>query len=174
VAIMPTSDIRFAHQLLGPVHLLAVLPKKHRLARRGVIEIGELVEEPLLLMQREYAVRRWFDVACQAAHMVPRVLMECTTAYTLIELAAVGYGIAVVASTALIRNPELSAVALVNRGVSIGQWSRACWDPQRLMPPYGERFIGELVSYCRHSYPGREFVRRAPALVRPKMPPRQR
>jgi LysR family cyn operon transcriptional activator len=174
VAIMPVSDSRFAHRLLGPVHLLAVLPKKHRLGRRAVIEIIELAEEPLLLMQREYAGRQWFDAACQAVHVVPRVLMECTTAYSLIELAAVGYGIAVVASTALIRNPELRAVALVNRGVSIGQWSRVCWDPQRLMPPYGERYIDELVSYCRRSFPGREFVRRAPALARPKLPPPQR
>ena len=168
VAIMPASDSRFAQRLLGPVHLLAVLPKKRRLGRRGVIEITELAEEPLLLMQREYAGRQWFDAACQAAHMAPRVLMECTTASSLIELAAVGYGVAVVASTSLIRNPELRAVALVNRGVSIGQWSRACWDPQRLMPQYGERFIDELVAYCRHSFPGREFVRRAPALARPK------
>src|SRR5205809_198411 len=86
---------RVCHRLLGPVHLLAVLPKNHRLGRRAVIEITELAEEPLLLMQREYAGRQWLDAACQAAHVVPRVLMECTTAYSLIELAAVGYGIAV-------------------------------------------------------------------------------
>jgi LysR family cyn operon transcriptional activator len=175
VAIMPArDDSRFAHRLLGPVHGLAVLPKKHRLGRRAVIEITELAEEPLLLMQRGYGLREWFDAACETAHVVPRVLMEGTNAYTLIELAAVGYGVAVVGSTSLIRNPELRAVALVNRGVSIGQWSSVCWDPQRLMPPYGERFIDELAAYCRHSYPGREFFRRAPALARPQLPPRQR
>jgi LysR family cyn operon transcriptional activator len=174
LAIMTMRDSRFAWRLLGPVHILAVLPKKHRLARRAVIDITELAGEPLLLMQREYAGRQWFDAACQAAHVAPRVLMEGTNAYTLLELAAVGYGVPIINSTALIRNPELRAVAMVNRGVSIGEWSRACWDPQRLMPPYGERFIDELVSHSRHSFPGREFFRRAPALVRPKMPARQR
>jgi len=174
VAITTACDSRFAWRLLGPIHVLAVLPKKHRLARRAVIEIAELAEEPLLLMQREYSARQWFDAACQAAHVAPRVLMEGTNAYTLLELAAVGYGVPIVNSTALIRNPELRAVAVVNRAVSIGEWSRACWDPQRLMPPYGERFIDELVSYSRHSFPGREFFRRAPAPVRPKMPARQR
>jgi len=174
VTIMPTSDVRFARRLLGPVHLLAVMPKKHRLSRRPFIEIAELAEEPLLLMQRDFAGRQWFDVACQGVHVVPRVLMECASAYTLIELAAVGYGVAVVASVSLIRNPELHAAALVNRGVSIGRWSNVCWDPQRLMPPYGEQFIDELVAYARHSYPGREFIRRAPPLARPKVPPRKR
>jgi LysR family cyn operon transcriptional activator len=174
VALMPASDDRFAHRLLGPTHALAVLAKKHRLGRRAVIEISELADEPLLLMQRGYAVRGWFDAACETAHVVPRVLLESTNAYTLIELAAVGYGVAVTASTSLIRNPELRAAPLVNRGVSVGQWSRVCWDPQRLMPRYGELFIDELALYARRSYPGREFFRRAPALARPKAPRRRR
>jgi len=102
--------------------------------------------------------------------VTPRLLMEGTTAYTLMDLAAVGYGIVIVNSTASIRNPELRAVALVNRGVPIGLWIAACWDPQRLMPPYGERFIDEIVAYARRFFPGREFSRRLPALARPKLP----
>jgi len=167
VAVAWALNDRFARRPLGPNHALAVLPKNHRLARRPVIEIAELADEPLLLMQRGYSVREWFDAACQAAHVVPRVLIECTSGYTLLELAAVSYGVAVVASTSLIRNPELRAAALVNRGRSIGQWSNVWWDPQRLMPPYGEQFIDELVAYARHSFPGRQFFRRAPALPRP-------
>ena len=170
MATMAIRDGRFVGRLLGPIHVLAVLPKKHPLGRRAVMEITELAEEPLLLMQPGYGAREWFDAACETAHVVPRVLMEGTTAYTLLELAAVGYGIAVVNSTALIRNPELRAVALVNRGASIGQWTSVCWDPQRLMPPYGEPFIEELVSYARRAFPGRAFFRRAPELARPNEP----
>jgi LysR family transcriptional regulator, cyn operon transcriptional activator len=170
VAIMAARDGRFAQRLLGPLHALAVLPKKHRLGRRAVIEITELAEEPLLLMQREYAVREWFDAACETAHLLPRVLMEGTNAFTLIELAAVGYGVAVVSSSSLMRNPELRAAVLVNRGAPIGRWTTVSWDPQRLMPPYGQRFIDELVAYSRHSFPGRNLIRRAPPLPKPKLP----
>ena len=170
LATMAASDTRFAHRLLGPIHVLAVLPKKHRLSRRPAIEITELAQEPLLLMHRGYGAREWFDAACQVAHVSPRVLMEGTTAYTLMELAAVGYGVAIINSTALIRNPELRAVALLNRGAPIGLWTAACWDPRRLMPSYGERFIDELVSYARRSFPGREFSRRVAAPARPKLP----
>jgi LysR family cyn operon transcriptional activator len=171
LAIMAARDGRFAHRLLGPVHVLAVLPKKHRLGRRAVIEVAELAEEPLLMMQHGYAVREWFDAACETAHVVPRVLMEGTNAFTLIELAAVGYGVAVVSSTSLIRNSQLRVVVLVNRGASIGRWTTVGWDPQRLMPSYGQRFIDELVAYSRHSFPGRELSRHAP-LARPKLPAR--
>jgi len=170
LATMGARDDHFARRLLGPVHALAVLPKKHRLGRRSVIELTELAEEPLLLMHRGFGVREWIDAAFQAAHVTPRILMEGTSAFTLVELAAVGYGVAVVGSTALIRNPELRAAALVNRGVSIGQWSTICWDPQRLLPPYAERFVDEFVAYAHRSFPGRQFLRRAPALARPKLP----
>jgi DNA-binding transcriptional LysR family regulator len=169
LATMATADSRFARRLLGPVHLLAVLPKKHRLGRRATIEIAELAEEPLLLMQRGYGAREAFDAACQTANVAPHVLMEGTVGGTLLDLAAEGHGVAVINSTALIRNPELRAVTLANRGVSVGQWMMVCWDPRRLMPPYGQQFIDEVASYARRSFPGREFNRRAPLPARPKL-----
>jgi LysR family transcriptional regulator, cyn operon transcriptional activator len=169
VAVIALRDGRFAQRLLGPIHVLAVLPKKHPLGRYAVIDVTQLSQEPLLLMQREFAVREWFDVACATVQVMPRILMEGTNAFTLIELAAVGYGIAVVSSSSVIRDPALRAAVLVNRGASIGRWQTVSWDPQRLMPPYGQQFIDELVAYCRRSYPGREFFRRAP-LARPNEP----
>jgi LysR family cyn operon transcriptional activator len=169
LAILARVDSRFARRLLGPVHLLAVLPKKHPLGRRVTVEIDEVVREPLLLMQRGYGAREMFDAACETAHVTPRVVMEGTVGGTLLDLAAEGYGVAVINSTALIRNPKLRAVVLVNRGVAIGQWMMVSWDPQRLMPPYGEQFIDDVVLYARRSFPGRSFNRRAPLPARPKM-----
>jgi DNA-binding transcriptional LysR family regulator len=168
LATLARVDSRFARRMLGPLHLLAVLPKRHRLGRRATMEIDELAEEPLLLMQHGYGAREMFDAACQTAHVTPRVMMEGTVGGTLIDLAAEGYGVAVINSTALIRHPELRGVVLVNRGVAVGQWMMVCWDPQRLMPPYGQQFIDDVVSYARRSFPGRGFNRRAPLPQLPK------
>ena len=129
-----------------------------------------MVDQPLLLMQREYGSRTWFDGACAMAQVTPRVLMECTTAHTLIELAAVGYGVAVVPSTSMIRNPKLRAVPIVHRGASIGQWSTICWNPRRTLPPHAEQFVSEIVAHSRRAFPGREFLRHAPPLPKPKEP----
>jgi len=82
----------------------------------------------------------------------------------------VAYGVAVVPSTAIIRSNKLRALPLVLRGTSIGEWSTVCWDPQRQMPPYVEQFVHELLAHARRSLPGREFLRRAPPLARPKEP----
>lgn len=125
----------------------------------------------MLLMQRDYGSRAWFDAACEMARVKPRVLLESTTAYTLIELAEVDYGVAVIPSTSIVRSQKLRAVPLVHRGTSIGQWSTVCWDPQRQAPRYVEQFVHELVAHALRSFPGREFLRRAPPLPRPTESP---
>ncbi len=169
LTIMPAGP-GFSRRLLGPVHALAVLPNTHPLARRKVAEVRALADEPLLLLQREYGSRAWFDAACEFAQVTPRILMECTTAHTLIELAAVDHGIAIVPSTATIRNPRLRALPVVHRGVSFGQWSTVCWDPRRFLPSYVEQFVDELVAHARRSFPGREYLKHAPPLAKPNLP----
>ena len=170
LAIMPAGDQRFDGRLLYPVHALAVVPDGHELAARAVLEVGELSDRSILLLRREFGSRAWFDAACEIAHVKPRVRLESAAPQTLIELAAVGYGVAVLPSTVAIRGAGVRAVPLVQRGTSLGRWSMVAWDGQRLLPRYAERFVDELVVYVRRGHPGREFTRRAPPLPRPKVP----
>jgi hypothetical protein len=94
------------------------------------------------------------------------VLLESAAPHTLIALTRVGYGVAVVPSTVRIPG-DVRAVGLVQRGGSIGRWLTIAWDARRSLPAYGEQFGDELVRYCRHDYPGRDLIRRAPPLPRP-------
>ena len=57
LACMPAGDPRFQGRLLMPMHLLLVLPRKHRLGRHRAVEIAELAEEPLLVLQSKFASR---------------------------------------------------------------------------------------------------------------------
>jgi LysR family cyn operon transcriptional activator len=161
-------DDRFHSRLLYPVHDFAVLPEKHRLSRRRTLDVAELAEEPLLLLDRSFGSRQWFEAACSVAHIRPRMLMESAAPHSIIALAGAGYGIAVVPSTVLIANASVRAVPLLHRGASIGRWLTIAWDPQRLLAPYAEQFVKMLAAHCQRSYPGREVIRRAPALPRPK------
>jgi DNA-binding transcriptional LysR family regulator len=170
VAIMPASGARFPGRLLFPIHALAVSSNKHRLGRSGVVDIVEVVNEPLLLLQPEFGSRASFDAACEIAQVNARVLLECTAAHTLIGLAAVGYGVAIVPSTTMIQDQRLRAVPLLLRGASIGYWEAVCWDPRRLAPPYVEPFVNELAAHARSACPGGKFLRRAPPLPKPGEP----
>jgi LysR family cyn operon transcriptional activator len=167
VAIMPAGEERFKGRLLYPMHVLAVLPLKHRLSRRVVLEVAELAEESLLRLAPGFASHSWFEAACQIAHVRPRVLLESVAPQTLIALAEAGHGIAVVPSPVRIRSTGVRAAVLVHRGVPIGRWTVAGWDPLRFLPTYAEQFVEQLIVHCRQGYPGREFVRRAPALPKP-------
>jgi len=168
LALMAVDDDRFRYRLLYPTYGVAVLPEGHRLSGRRTLDVAELAEEPLLLLRGGFASRDWFDTACSVARIQPRVLLESATPHAAIALARIGYGIAIVPSTVQIPHERVRAVPLVQRGVPIGRWLRIGWDPQRFLAPYAERFVEELVSYCKQKHPGQEFTRRALRLPRPK------
>jgi DNA-binding transcriptional LysR family regulator len=165
-----SAPTRFHDRLLYPMHLVAVLEAAHRLARRAVLDLTELADEPLLLTRSGFGSREWFDAACQVAQIRPRVLLESAAPATLVALAAADYAIAILPSNAHVPPRIVRAVPLVYRGASLGRWAHIAWDPQRFLAPYAKQFVDELAAYCRREYPGRDVIRRAPRLPPPREP----
>ena len=64
-------------------------------------------------------------------------------------------------------------VPLVHRGAPIGRWAVVTWNPRRFLAPYAKYFITELVASTRRGYPGRNLMRRTPALPEPPSPARR-
>ena len=75
---------------------------------------------------------------------------------------------AIVPSNVQLPPGRYRALPVTCRGTSIGRWSVVAWDPQRFLASYAEQFIAELEAHCRHAYPGRNLVKRAPPMPRPK------
>ena len=167
LALMPAGDARFEQRALAPVYVLAVMPPSHPLGRQALLEVVELADIKLLLPRPDFGSRVWFDAACQIAHVHPRVLLESGAPHTLIALASVGYGVAIVPSNAQIPRTGVRAVPVLLRGTPIGRWVAVSWDPQRFLAPYAVDFAEELRAHTRRGYPGRHFTRRAPPLPRP-------
>ena len=163
-----TEGTRYQIQPIHPIHLIAAISADHRLGRRATLEIAELAEEPLLLTQRGFGSRAWFDIACQMASIKPRVLLESAAPHTVVALAATNYGIGILPSNALASPACVRVLPLAHRGVPIGKWQCAAWDPRRFLAPYARQFVAEIAAFCRRSYPGRDLTRRAPRLPRPK------
>src|SRR6185436_6538306 len=115
LACMSAGDQRFESRLLAPMHLLAMLQKHHRLARHRALEIGELADEPLLALQDRFASREWFDDACRAARIRPRVLLESAVPQTLLALAAQAQGIAILPSNVALPRGDVAALPLLRR-----------------------------------------------------------
>ena len=168
LALTASTDARFHRRLLIPLYVLAVLPKSSRLGHRATLEISELAEAPLLLTRRDFASREWFDAACQIARVRPRVLLESGAPSTLVALARVGYGVAVVPSNVRVPRDGLRAVPLVQRGTPIGRWLSIAWDPRRFLAPYAEDFVEELAAYAKRAWTKPGLAGRAPRMPRPK------
>jgi LysR family cyn operon transcriptional activator len=166
LAIISPNE-RFECKLLHPVYVVAMLSPKHRLSKCRRIEVSKLADEPLLLLNRTFGPRQWFDSACNVAQISPRVLLESASPQTIIALAREGHGIAVVPSTVVVTK-GISVVPLVQRGTSIGLWLTIAWDRQRLLATYARQFVEELAVQCKLSYPNCGITRRAPALSRPR------
>jgi LysR family cyn operon transcriptional activator len=167
LSLAPAGPNRFEGRLLYPIHVLAALPPAHRLAGRDILEIAELADQPLLLPQRGFGSREWFDIACEIAHVRPLVLLESAAPHTLIALAATDYAIAILPSNAHVPHAGIHAIPLVHRGASIGRWVHIAWDPQRFLAAYAEHFVTELVAYCRLDFPGLKLISGAPPLPMP-------
>src|SRR5262249_14813935 len=75
------------------------MPARHRLARRRIVEVSDLVQETLLVLRPSFGSREWFDAACRVLHARPKILLESAAPHTLIALAREGHGIAVIPST---------------------------------------------------------------------------
>src|SRR4051812_21529394 len=98
LTLLAATGTRFGTRLLYPMHVVAALSPVHKLGRRAVIDISELAEQPLLLLRRGFGSREWFDIACEVAHIRPRVLLESAAPQTLVALAATDYAIAILPS----------------------------------------------------------------------------
>jgi LysR family cyn operon transcriptional activator len=170
LALTVSTDARFRWRLLLPLYILAVAPRSSPLARGATLEIGELADAPLLLTRRDFALREWFDAACQVAHVRPRVLLESGAPSTLVALAQAGCGIAIVPSNVRIPRRGLRAVPLVQRGAPLGRWLSIAWDSQRFLAPYGEQFVEALAAYARRAPVNIASTRRVPPLPRPSTP----
>jgi LysR family cyn operon transcriptional activator len=170
LAHMPAGDERFQGRLLYPMHVLALVPKAHRLARRAVIDLLELSEEPLLLLGRGFGSHQWFEAACRVGQMRPRVLLESNAPHTLVSLVSDGYGLAIMPSNAHIPRGKVCAIPIVHRKSSIGRWSMMAWDPRRFLASYAKQFVDELAADVRRDFPGRQIISRAPPLPVPKFP----
>ena len=81
------SDERLARRELFPAVAMAVMRRTHPLAKRPTVDVAALASMPLLLLRREFGTRQWFDAACQAQRVRPRILLESAAPQAIVALA---------------------------------------------------------------------------------------
>ncbi len=78
--------------------LVVVIPRDHRLAKRRMIALEELAEEPFLLIPRYFAPGFYEQLMdhCRRAGFSPKTVQEARSAPTIVNLIAGGMGVSIV------------------------------------------------------------------------------
>jgi LysR family hydrogen peroxide-inducible transcriptional activator len=94
--------------------LYAVLPKRHALAKRRAISLGELQNEPFLLLRDGHCFRETAVAACKRARMNPQVVFESGQFSSILGMVSKGLGVSIVPAMALEKRPGCRFVPLAD------------------------------------------------------------
>ncbi|MEV4264957.1 LysR substrate-binding domain-containing protein [Kribbella sp. NPDC049584] len=132
-----------ASRVVAEDSLVAVLPARHRLARRKRLRLAELADEPFVFYSRPSGpvVHDTIIGFCRAAGFTPRI-QQAADVQTIVALVAAGLGVSLLISPTPPTNPD----AVVYRELSddLPPWPLSvAWSPDNRSPVL-ERFL-ELI-----------------------------
>lgn len=103
------------HERLCAQRDVVIVPPRHALARRRELSLGEIMSEPLVLLDRSTASRGLLEERFIALGVRPRVAMEMSSVEVIKRLVELGFGVSVVPALAAareVRQGTLRALAL--------------------------------------------------------------
>jgi LysR family nitrogen assimilation transcriptional regulator len=153
VNVVEVDDNRFGTFMLPRFHIAAVISPPLDPGAAGTIDIGKVVEHPLLLPNTSYATRHLFDAACRLADVRPLVRLESGSSRTLLALAEAGHGIAIVPSILRLPGNELRVLRVTHRGEPLRIAPAVIWDKRQTLPHHAQRFSEALADHLRISLP---------------------
>jgi LysR family transcriptional regulator, cyn operon transcriptional activator len=163
VPLKPTLE----HRQLFPLRTLAVSSAASRIpARAKTVRLEDLVAEPLLMLPRGFVHRNALEAACELMQTRPNIVFESAVPETLLTLARIGYGVAVVPSAQPVRDESLRTHVIIYQNHSMGSWMAVNWDRRRFVPDYMQDFIDGLADQSRRHSPDRKYRSTPPFLSR--------
>ena len=147
------GDPRFDSRVLPPVDALAVAARSLDLGQAGVIDVRGLASYPLLLLDPGYSVRRLFDAACRLADVRPDVLLESRAPHTLLALAEIGQGVAIIPSLQRTDRYAVRVARVTHGRKPVRERVAIQWDRRRRLPPYAFTFCDALAEYMQTILP---------------------
>ncbi|WP_322032548.1 LysR family transcriptional regulator [Paraburkholderia sp. J76] len=98
---LPLDCRGLATQALVEEDVLAVLPPRHRLARRRSLDLADLAGDPLILFPRPIGPDLYDSIisACREAGFNPAISMESPQISSTVNMAAAGFGVTLIPSS---------------------------------------------------------------------------
>jgi DNA-binding transcriptional LysR family regulator len=150
----PGSDPHLEFRSLASDRMVAVLPRGHPLAGARRFGLGDLLDTPLILMNRDSSVRRIVDDACAAIGRIAAPAHEPEFMATAIGMVRAGLGATLLPSSAL----EITAASdLVVHPLDDPRLTRELGilrKRQRAWSPAAEAFVADLEAFIARRFEG--------------------
>jgi LysR family hydrogen peroxide-inducible transcriptional activator len=138
---LPIRDDRLHVEKLFTESLVMALPPKHRLVAKSEVKLGDVMDEPFILLDDVHCLGDQVLSFCHRGGLEPRVVCRGEQVVTLLAMVAAGQGVSVV--------PEMAAVgdaakACVYRPLGKPSPTRtlcAVWHKQRYRPASLRAFV---------------------------------
>ena len=149
VTSSPSGDARLAFTPLASDRMVALLPRNHPLASARRVRLADLLDTPLILMNRDSSVRRIVDSACASLGRMPAPAYEPAFMATAIGMVRAGLGATLLPSSAL----EIAGAAdLVMQKLDAPELTRQIGilrKGTRSLSPAAESFVATLRNRAR-------------------------
>jgi DNA-binding transcriptional LysR family regulator len=151
-AIQP-GDERFGSHPLEAVDLLAAGHPSLLSGAGESMEIAKLAQYPLLLLDSSFVFRRNFDAACRLAGFAPSIKFESRAPHTLLVMAELRHGVAVIPSAMRADRHGLRIVRLTYCGKPLRERLAIYWDKRRPLTGYAKAFCSMMAEHMRKTFP---------------------
>jgi DNA-binding transcriptional LysR family regulator len=145
----PTGDAQLEFTPLASDRMVAVLPRNHPLANAKRIKLADLLDTPLILMNRDSSVRRIVDAACASLGRIATPAYEPAFMATAIGMVRAGLGATLLPSSAfeITSGGDLVTHPLQERELTrqIGVLRKRA----RSLSPAAESFVRALRTHAR-------------------------
>jgi DNA-binding transcriptional LysR family regulator len=150
----PGSDPQLEVRSRASDRMVAVLPRGHPLAGAKRFGLDDLLDTPLILMNRDSSVRRIVDEACAAIGRIAAPAYEPEFMATAIGMVRAGLGATLLPSSAL----EITAASdLVVHPLDDARLTRQLGilrKRQRAFSPAAEAFVADLEAFIARRFAG--------------------
>lgn len=96
LVVLPVSQTDIVIHTLRRQHALCAVPAHHRLAKKAVINLEDLENEPLIAPMANTPFRNFIDRALKRANVKPTIKIEIRSQYGIYSLVEAGAGIALI------------------------------------------------------------------------------
>jgi len=94
--------------------LFAVLPKQHSLAKRRAVSLGELQDDPFVLLRDGHCFRETAFAACKRARLSPKIVFESGQFSSILSMVSAGLGVSIVPAMAVEKRARCRYIPLAD------------------------------------------------------------